>query len=187
MSENQYLHNLLLPPATVTRPIDMIIARLTAAVDLASQPIFKSVEYGLYIPAEDVQAFDCPAVRLWNIQEYYNIEATQFVAGDIDFTLQLYVYLWSLPTDDAGEFVRIQKIREQITLAIFHALEPPEADNPDGMEPDLFWKVPENVRVLVDYATPFRYYGQVLPQEPPWYVTRIDIPINVCASIPDGG
>lgn len=186
MKDAGYIYSLELEESTMNLPMQSVVDRLSAIVDKASKKVFQSVDFGLYIPGDTPPTWDSPFARVWVLQESWNIEASQFVARDVDFVLQIYSYLNIPPTNAAGEYVRIQKIRQNITQAIRKGLEPQTRSNPHGMTPDRWWKVPAGVKVNVDYATPFRYYGQILPQQPPLYVTRIDIPINVAARIPEG-
>lgn len=157
---------------------DAIIARLSEAVDDDGLQVFQSVTYGLDIPSLTILGEECPALRIWQDSDDYELEATHFFVGQATSVLSFYLYFHALP-DSNNVYPDIQQKRTEIVKFLLRTLEYPAIDNVNGFTPDNSWWVDTPQTIRVDHTTAMRRIAGSVEILPPWYVTRIDLKIKV--------
>lgn len=159
--------------------VDAIIERLESMTDENGIQVFQSVKYGLDIPEQTILGENCPAIRIWQDSIDYEMEADHFFVSEGVSPLSMYLYFYALP-DSNNVFPDIQQKRTEIVKALLRRLEYPALDNVDGFTPDAskWWFVtPQMIRV--DHTTAMRRVAGSVEILPPWYVTRIDLKIQI--------
>ena len=160
----------------INTAVDAVIARLEALTDENGLKVFQSVEYGLDIPTKTIHDTATPAVRVWQDSDSSNMEASTFFVGHMESLLSIYVYLYAPPINNT--YPDIQKKRTEIVKFLLRGLEYPD-DNSTGFTPANSWWFKTPQRVEVDHTAPFRRVSSNIDVLPPWYVTRIDLRIEV--------
>lgn len=169
---------LLLEEAPLNRAVNSMMDRWRKAVDLNGLTCFPSVERGMLFPSEDVDPDLYPAIRVWHESADYNTPASQFMVTDASPLVSIYLIMPIGPFKD-NQYVDVQSIRECLLKKMFDSLIPPTFNNADGLEPDRFWKFTEGQTLHVEHAQPYKKHGYQVVVQPPWYVSRVDIKINV--------
>jgi hypothetical protein len=151
--------------------VEAIRAQIESLTDLDNQTLFQSVALGLEFPQQDPGEEVSPSVRLWVNQAGYEVESVQFFVGKIEFTLDIYLVMYSFDRTD------IQAQRERVCRHLLKMLEYPESGETGttGLANGVWWEVISPQTIVVDHTSPYKKVAEFIPVLPPWYISRLSI------------
>lgn len=166
------VHELRLPEANINIAVDDIIDAIGSVVDRDGQVVFRSVSRGLLLPNSVPREDNVPAIRIWHSAAKVADESVQFFSGQTCYDLSIFVVCYSFTGGD------LQQQRERLVKAVLQSLEQPEAGSKVGLVPhSSYWFDPQSI--VIDHTSSLQRFADHLTVLPPWYVTRIDLQIQV--------
>lgn len=170
---------------------DKILASLKASVDLDSQKIFPDGGVQRGTDAEILDTFFvhpqpeiCPCIFLqtWTENEYESVGGGKVHADYyMSFYLMFYFGILSTDTSYQPQTLSFTQQRRRIIQAVLKNMEMQSGGNataPLSFRNGWIWDV--NRPVVIDYASPFKYFGsQYLPFNGDYNCVRIDKPVSI--------
>lgn len=153
------------------------------AVDLDNKPLLMSCERGIDSVMMDVVSGAepgpeaCPCVRILTGRDTYPIKSVDFITLDGLSAIHLYFIYYALDTKN------FEELRDDHWRRCIRYLQVPSNDpnNNFGLVTEgKVWYFPKGTWMMtVDHDTPLKFFGQNIQTADGYFVTRIDLQIEV--------
>ena len=154
--------------------INDLIAYAEGLKDNDGVAIFADADFGWEspegIPTED----DVPMLRIWSDsgQEIDDNNSNVLTYGKRTISLFFYFYAFGDVNIQAqrARFARhfLTHLSDPATLAAFN-----------GGQTDKYWRIDFDSAIQIDHTQALKRVADYIVVQPPWYVTRIDIPVEL--------
>jgi len=170
-----YFDSLDLEEAPINIAVDELLEHIATMTDRNGKPLFVDAGRGWAYPEGTPTSDMVPALRIWHQQSEALNDNQCFHLSEEDVTLSIFIYVYSFGDQD------IQAHRERFVRAFLKKLRWPQSSDPIGVyfQPQTFRFVTPQA-VTIDHTNAFKRISDMIAVRPhPWYVTRVDIAINV--------
>lgn len=175
------LQDLRFPKSTFNRAIAPIMAQLAGMADLKGQRVFATARQGLYRPRQEhkPQPADVPACYLWCDSEGAVSDSIPLIFDVKNAMLQIYMLWYDFGDDVNG----VAEQRIDFVDYVLRNIQGPVSETTDatGIVPNPnVWGWPSGgFTASIDHTNAYRHITHQEPLVPPWYSTRVDIPLEL--------
>ena len=141
--------------------------------DNAGNELFADVNFGWEKPEGTPTAEQVPMLRIWSDSGTEDMDNNCDLMNDGRRLLSLYFYFYDF-ADETGDNIQAQRARfirhflshlsDPAVQAAFHANA---------------WRIDFDTKIQIDHTNALKRINDYIVVNPPWYVTRVDIPIEV--------